>query len=122
MSAGVVLDILVVALLCLGGVGGAVISRRLGELMRVQQDLQTALAAFDEAAGKADVALKRLETGGAAKSAELHAATSKAEALLAELSVMNSAGERIADRIDDAVKDIRRLGAANAAAKPKRAA
>ncbi len=122
MSASIVLDIMVVALLCLGGAGGFVISRRLGRLMRVQEELQTALAAFDAAAGKADLALKRLEAGGFAKGAELHAATTRAQALITELSVMNSAGERIADRIEGAVKDVRRLGAVNAAGKPKRAA
>jgi hypothetical protein len=122
VSAGVILDIVVVALLCFGGAGGVIISRRLGKLMRVQEELQAALAAFDAAAGKADIALKRLEAGGLAKTAELHAAASKAESLLAELSVMTSAGERIADRIDGAVRDVRRLGAANAAGKPKRAA
>lgn len=112
------LDTVVLILLVAGGAGGFIISRRLNRLMAAQTELQAALAQFDTAAARADAALKRLEAGGISKGAEIEAATRRAEALITELSVMTSAGERIADRIEGAVKDVRSLGGA----KPKRAA
>lgn len=120
MSATGILDITVIVLLLSGAAVGLHISRRLDKLMKAQVELNAALESFDDAAARADLALKRLEAGGASKGAELHSAARKAEALITELSVMTSAGERIADRIEAAVKDVRRLGAD--ARKDKRAA
>lgn len=120
MNAASMLDAIVVVLLVAGGCGGWLISQRLNRLMAAQDELKSALMAFDAAAHRADAALKRLEAGGLAKSAELQSAAKRAEALITELSVMTSAGERIADRIDGAVKDVRRLGAS--ARKSQRAA
>mgnify|MGYP001563080134 CR=1 FL=1 len=119
MNAAGALDIIVVVLLIAGGAGGFAISRRLNRLMAAQDDLKSALTAFDAATLRADAALKRLEAGGLARGTELQSAARRAEALIAELSVMTSAGERIADRIEGAVKDVRQLGAAR---KPRRAA
>jgi hypothetical protein len=121
MTIGVGLDIVVIALLVAGAAGGVVITRRLNRLMNAQQELKVALETFDLAAGKADAALKRLEAGGLAKGAELQSAAARAEALVNELSVMTSAGERIAERIEAAVSDVRTIGASRGA-KPKRAA
>lgn len=109
-SAGII-DILVIGLLLACGAGGWAIRRRLDKLMAAQRELQIALANFDVAAFRADAALKRLEEGGIAKGAELQRAATRAEALLADLSVMAPAAERIADRIDNAVRDVRALGA-----------
>lgn len=121
MTAGVALDMVLVALLVLGGAGGFVIHRRLNRLMAVQVELTGALVSFDAAAQRADFALKRLESGGAARGAELKAAADRAQLLLNELSVMNSAGERIADRIEGAVREVRQIGAARRSS-PKRVA
>lgn len=120
MNAASVLDLVVIALLIAGAGGGFVISRRLGRLMAAQEELKSALTAFDHASARADAALKRLEAGGLARSAELQSAAKRAEALITELSVMTSAGERIADRIEAAVRDMRELGGASR--KPRRAA
>lgn len=121
MSPAIILDGILVALLLSGGFGGLIINRRLNRLMAAQEELKGALVAFDDAAGRADLALKRLESGGLAKGAELKAAADRAQALVNELSVMTSAGERIADRIEGVVKDVRQLGSAKAR-KPMRAA
>lgn len=121
MTSGVALDIILVALLLVGGIGGYLIHRRLNRLVAVQEELKSALVAFDDAAQRADFALKRLEAGGVARGAELKAAADRAQTLVNELSVMTSAGERIADRIEGAVRDVRQIGAAKGA-KPKRAA
>jgi len=115
MSSADALDILVVALLIAGGIGGIFISRRLNRLMAAQEELKAALATFDTATLRADAALKRLEAGGLARGTELHSASKRAEALITELSVMTSAGERIADRIEGAVQDVRRLSGARKA-------
>ncbi|MEK7266460.1 MAG: DUF6468 domain-containing protein [Pseudomonadota bacterium] len=112
MIAANALDLIVVVLLIAGGAGGYLISRRLHRLMAAQEELKSALSSFDAATLRADAALKRLEAGGIAKGSELNSAAKRAEALIAELSVMTSAGERIADRIEGAVKDVRQLGAA----------
>ncbi len=120
MTTGMALDILLIALLVAGGVGGLFIMRRLNRLVTAQEELRAALAAFDKAAGDASLALQRLEAGGVAKGAQLQAASRRAEALVTELSVMASAGERIADRIEDAVREVKSLGGARG--KPKRAA
>ncbi len=112
MNAASALDVVVVVLLVAGGAGGWLISKRLNRLMAAQEELKSALTAFDTAAVRADAALKRLEAGGLAKGAELHSASRRAEALITELSVMTSGGERIADRIEGAVRDVRQLGAA----------
>lgn len=106
------LDSLVLILLVAGGAGGLVIMRRLNRLMAAQAELNAALAQFDASAARADAALKRLEAGGVAKGVEIEAAARRAEALITELSVMTSAGERIADRIEGAVKEVRSLGGA----------
>jgi len=116
VTIGVILDIVLIVLLVAGATGGVYINRRLQRLTTAQEELKAAILHFDEAATRADAAMKRLETGGLAKGAELQAAAKRAEALLTELSVMSSAGERIADRIESAVGDVRRLG------KPRRAA
>jgi hypothetical protein len=90
-------------------------------LLTAQQELKAALESFDLAAGKADAALRRLEAGGLAKGAELQSAAARAEALVNELSVMTSAGERIAERIEAAVSEVRVIGASRGA-KQRRAA
>ena len=112
MSISAFLDLFLVVLLVTGGVGGFLIHRRLDRLVAAQEELQAALAAFDGAASRADDALKRLEAGGLSKGAALASAAQRAEGLLTELSVMTSAGERIAERIEGAVKDVRTLGSA----------
>lgn len=122
MNVGVVLDVIVIALLIGGALGGLLINRRLSRLVAAQRELKGALEGFDAAASRADAALRGLEAGGLAKGAELQSAAARAQALLNELAVMTSAGERIADRIENIVKDVRSLGAARAAGKPKRAA
>lgn len=122
MSAGVILDLVLVALLIAGAAGGLLINRRLARLTAAQEELKAALVHFDAAAVRADAALKRLEAGSVARGAELQAAARRAETLLTDLSVMSSAGERIADRIEGAVRDVKSLGASQAARKSRRAA
>lgn len=122
MTVGLVLDIALIALLLSGAAGGVFISRKLQRLTAAQEELKAALTQFDEAAARADAAMKRLETGGLARGAQLEAAMKRAETLLTELSVMSGAGARIADRIEGAVAEVRRLGSSGASRNPRRAA
>ncbi|MCB2098762.1 MAG: DUF6468 domain-containing protein [Parvularculaceae bacterium] len=122
MSAGSILDIVLIALLLAGAVGGFLINRKLARLTSAQEELKAALVHFDDAAGRASAALKQLEAGGLSRSAELQSAARKAETLITELSVMTTAGERIAERIEGAVREVRLIGTDKAARKQKRAA
>lgn len=112
MNAAMALDIALIALLTVGGAGGWIILQRLNRLKAAQEELRAALANFDVASARADVALKRLEAGSLSKSAELNLAAKRAEELIAELSIMNSAGARIADRIEGAISEVRAIGGA----------
>ncbi|MCB2112903.1 MAG: hypothetical protein KDD85_05070 [Parvularculaceae bacterium] len=122
MNIGVILDIVLIVLLVAGAAGGFYINGRLQRLTTAQEELKAAIAHFDEAALRAEGAMKRLEAGGLAKSAELQAAALRAETLVTELSVMSSAGERIADRIESVLGDVRSLGRTRASEKSRRAA
>ncbi|MEZ5914196.1 MAG: DUF6468 domain-containing protein [Parvularculaceae bacterium] len=122
VNIGVILDIVLIVLLVAGAAGGFYINGRLQRLTTAQEELKAAIAHFDEAALRAEGAMKRLEAGGLAKSAELQAAALRAETLVTELSVMSSAGERIADRIESVLGDVRSLGRTRASEKSRRAA
>jgi hypothetical protein len=119
MMAGAILDIVLVALLAMAAGWGFLLNRRLGRLATAQSELKEALATFDAATARADATLKRIEQAGLARGAEVQAAAAKAQSLVTELYVMTAAGERIADRLEGAVRDVRALGAGG---KPKRAA
>ncbi len=120
MTTDVVLDLAVIGLIGAAALYGAMLSRKLQKLGQAQDDLRGALDAFAGAAQQADAALKRIETVGVVKGAELHAAAQRAQNLATDLSVMTSAGERVADRIEAALRDVRTVG--GAARKDRRAA
>ncbi|MEZ5920491.1 MAG: DUF6468 domain-containing protein [Parvularculaceae bacterium] len=110
MNTGAILDITIIALIAFASAGGFFIHRRLLKLMRAQAEFSAALAAFDEATTRASDTLQRLEQSGLARGTELKRAAARAEALINDLSVMNSAGERVADRLEEAIRDVRSIG------------
>lgn len=112
MTLALLLDIVLIALLGVVAVGGLTLQRKLRKLAAAQADLQAALETFSGAAEQADAALKRIETAGVIKGAELQAAAHRAQKLATDLSVMTAAGERIADRIELAIRDVKMIGAA----------
>jgi len=112
MNAAMALDVLLILLLAAGGAGGWIILQRLNRLKAAQEELRAALANFDVASARTDVALKRLEAGSLSKGAQLSSAARRAEELIAELSIMNAAGARIADRIESAIGEVRAIGGA----------
>lgn len=121
MTLAVILDILVIALIGAAALYGGLLSMRLRKLGAAQAELVASIETFNDAARQADEALKRIETAGVTKGAELLAATTRAQKLATEISVMTSAGERIADRLEAAIGDVRAIGA-SAARKGRRAA
>jgi phage gp46-like protein len=111
MTLGLILDIALIALIGAAAVGGVVLNAKLKKLALAQSELRSALDTFSEAAAKADDALKRIESAGVIKGAELQAAAARAQKLATDLSVMTAAGERVATRIEDALRDVRAVGA-----------
>ncbi len=120
MTIGLFLDAAVIALLVAAGMFAFILNRKLKKLSEAQAALQSSLEAFSSAAGKADEALKRIETQGVVRGAELQAAAARAQRLATDLSVMTAAGERVADRIEAALNSVRAVGAS--ARKDRRAA
>lgn len=120
MTIGLILDIAVMALFAAAGVFAFLLNSKLRKLADAQASLQASLDAFSGAAAQADEALKRIESQGVVRGAELQAAAQRAQRLATELSVMTSAGERVADRIEAALNSVRAVGAS--ARKDRRAA
>jgi len=119
VTIGLLLDIGLILLLGATALFGVLLNRKLGNLSAAQAELRSALDAFSSAAEQADAALKRIETVGVIKGAELQAAAQRAQKLATDLSVMTVAGERVADRIEEALRDVRTVGGAR---KDRRAA
>lgn len=111
MTASLILDIVLIALIGAAALGGLLLNRKLKNLSSAQADLKSALEQFSDAASRTDQALKRIESVGVVKGAELQAAAQRAQKLATDLSVMTAAGERIATRIEDALRDVRAVGA-----------
>lgn len=112
MTAGLMLDIAVIALIALAAVFGFLLNRKLKKLADAQAALHQALETFNGAAAQADGALKRMEQEGVTLGADLRAAAARAQRLATDLSVMTAAGDRVADRIEAALAAVRAAGGA----------
>lgn len=119
MTLGLLLDVALIALIGAAAIGGVILNFKLQKLAGAQADLKAALDTFSAAASKAEDALKRIESAGVVKGAELQTAAHRAQKLATDLSVMTAAGERVAIRIEDALREVRAVGAAR---KDRRAA
>ena len=111
MTIGFLLDIALIALIAAAAAVGIILDRKLRKLSQAQADLKAALERFSADASRADEALKRIESAGIVRGAELQTAASRAQKLATDLSVMTAAGERVATRIEDALRDVRAVGA-----------
>ncbi|MFN3960832.1 MAG: DUF6468 domain-containing protein [Parvularculaceae bacterium] len=120
MTIGLAVDIALIALILTAGAFALVLNGRLKKLAEAQATFEASLEKFTVAAARADDALKRIESQGIVRGAELQAAANRAQRLATELSVMATAGERVADRIEAALNSVRAVGAA--ARKDRRAA
>ncbi|MEX0645567.1 MAG: DUF6468 domain-containing protein [Parvularculaceae bacterium] len=120
MTGAPIIDV-VVALLLVATCGYCIVlNRRLKALKDGQADLQRAIAAFDAASRRAEENLARMESSSLGAGRDLDAVMTRAHALVDELSVMVSAGDHIAGRIEGAVNNVRSLGTKRAAAGGRR--
>jgi hypothetical protein len=108
---GAALDIVVVALLVATCVYCFVLNRRLAAVRQGQASLEQAIAAFDAASRRAEESLQRIESEGATTGRDLSAVIRSAEGLRTDLSVMVSAGDRVASRIEEAIGAVKAMGA-----------
>ncbi|MGF1545631.1 MAG: DUF6468 domain-containing protein [Parvularculaceae bacterium] len=107
MSAGLLINVVVIALLGATCLYCARLSRRLDEVKSGQTALKEAIDEFDAAARRAEATLARIEETGLESARNLTRTKDRASALATDLSVMVAAGERIAARIEAAVGDVR---------------
>lgn len=121
MTLGVLIEVIVIALLLATCGYCIVLSRRLAALRAGQTDLGKAIAVFDDAARRAEGALRQVDASGLANARSIAKSANEAQLLSNELSVMISAGERIADRLENALADVRAVGARQPASKRKAA-
>ena len=110
MSIALLMDFLLIGLLCATCAYCIQLNRRLKVLKDGQTDLHSAIKVFDEASAQARDMLERIEENGVSHSRGLEAEMSKASALASELSVMVSAGDNIAARIERAMNEVRAVG------------
>lgn len=95
-----------------------VLSGRLRALREGQKEMLSVIGAFDEASRRAENTLSSLQTNSADVNRELNAASARAYALKDELSVMIEAGDRIAQRIETVVGEVRAIAKNRAATGP----
>ncbi|MEL7490729.1 MAG: DUF6468 domain-containing protein [Pseudomonadota bacterium] len=110
MTMAAIMDGALALLLCATCVYCVMLNKRLRSLKAGQDELQAAIAVFDKAAASVSATLERVEAAGLDQTRDLDHSLDKASAMAAELSVMVSAGDNIAGRIERAVDDVRALG------------
>ncbi|MEM8772966.1 MAG: DUF6468 domain-containing protein [Pseudomonadota bacterium] len=107
---GPIIEIAVAALL-IGTCGYCfVLSRKLQAIRESQEELVRIIHTFDAASRRAQENLSLMQGEGASMREEIVTVSSRANALIDELSVMVHAGDRIAGRLEGAVQDVRQLG------------
>lgn len=109
---GAALDLAILILLVAACGGALVIGRKLTALQRAQGNLAEAIAQFDAASRRAEETLEKIEAMGSARNTSLSKAAQSAQALLDDLTLMTASGERIAERIEAAVLDVKKIGGA----------
>ncbi len=107
---GAATDLLLAVLLAGTCLYCAMLNRKLRALKEGQAALEAAIETFDAATRRARDTFEQLERSGLADGCDLDRRMQKAGALASELSVMVSAGDNIATRIEKAVAEIRAVG------------
>ncbi|MEE2692087.1 MAG: DUF6468 domain-containing protein [Pseudomonadota bacterium] len=111
MSDFAVIDAVVAALLVATTGYCIVLTRRLKALKEGQASLQAALLAFDEATRRAAANLDRMEKTGLGMGRDLDGLVERGAGLVTELSVMVNAGDGVARRLEEAIDEVRAIGA-----------
>lgn len=110
MISGDAIEIVVATLLVATCAYCFILNRRLKALKDGQEELKAAIATFDQASRRAEENLARMEKNSLNMGRDLAGVMGRANALVSELSVMVSAGDHIAGRIETAVNDVRAIG------------
>ena len=105
-----ILDMLIATLLVCACGFGLILSRKIAVLKSGQSDLAAAISTFDAATRRAEETLQRIEAAGLANGRTLSTQGRRAETLANDLSVMIAAGDRVADRIEAALGNVRAVG------------
>lgn len=98
------------------------LNRKLNELKTAQNTLGDAIAVFDEASKRAQSNIDKMETLARRKSGDANTIVVKGQDIISELSIMVSAGERIANRIEAAIDDVKMVGKKSSARLKSKAA
>ncbi|MEO1151139.1 MAG: DUF6468 domain-containing protein [Pseudomonadota bacterium] len=105
-----ILELALVVLLLIACAMGFVLNRRLHQLRRDQTNLLQSIETFDAATRRAETTLAAIKARGDTLDGALGRTVSRANFLMDELSVMVSAGDKIADRIEHVMADVRSVG------------
>lgn len=106
---GPMFDILIIGLLTITCIFCLVLNRRLSRLRQGQVDLATSISEFDEAVLQARQTLAGMDERAKRQHQEIAQRARAAEELATDLSVMISSGNRVADRIESAMEDVRTI-------------
>ena len=95
-----VLDLITALLLGVTITYAVILNRRLSGFRKQKQEMETFIALFDEATGRAGASLHRLKAMAEQTGGDLQGNVDKASALFDELSFMVDRGNAIADRLE----------------------
>ncbi len=107
MSFPLALDVVVAVLLAVTIGYCVVLYRRLNQLRASQGEMSSAVKGFGAATERAQAGLLTLKTTGTELSGVLQERIDEARALNDDLSVLTDSGNRLADRLDDSLREIR---------------
>jgi len=106
----IAVDIIIIVLLTATCGYCIYISKRLDAVRSSHIELREAIAIFDKASVIAQANIERMENMSVRRDVGSEESLAKGEAMIDELSIMVSAGERIAERIENAMKGVRTIG------------
>ncbi|MDF1721311.1 MAG: DUF6468 domain-containing protein [Minwuia sp.] len=109
LDLNLLLDVLLVVLLTATVIYCFVLNRRLGQLRNAQGEMANLVRSFDQSTERARSSIDELKQTAGAVGLELEGRVGKARAMLDELQLVTTSGERVADRIEKGV-DHRKAG------------
>ncbi len=107
MTAGMVLDVLIVALLVLTVGFAFVLNRRLATLRSAQDEFRELLSGFNKATERAQTGVFQLKAAAEEVGGKLRGDIDKARTAVDELNFMIDAGDRLAERLDGGISAAR---------------
>lgn len=110
MSGSALLDVTVALLLAATLFWCVVLNSRLRRLSVKHKELQEAIAIFDQSTRRAEQTLERIEGAGLGLGRDMEALLARGQTLATDLSIMTAAGDKVANRLESAVDDVRALG------------